>query len=135
MSDLQTHLPSKSSGPRETQDQHLLTTTDEDRDGSLGTVQAQKSRLLAEIKDLLKMKEDLTREVDTMRQSLAYLKDESATRRGNKSKMASECAHTDRPHYSSGLCQNCYLAQYYKKRKEKAIRKEKEKNEARDRSE
>ena len=36
-----------------------------------------------------------------------------------KAKMASECEHTFRPHYSSGLCQNCYLAKYYLKRKKK----------------
>ena len=31
--------------------------------------------------------------------------------------MATECEHTDRPHYSSGKCQSCYLAEYYIKRK------------------
>lgn len=33
--------------------------------------------------------------------------------------MATACAHIHKPHYSNGLCQNCYLAQYYLKRKKK----------------
>ena len=33
--------------------------------------------------------------------------------------MASACIHKNKPHYSNGLCQNCYLAQYYLKRKKK----------------
>jgi len=40
--------------------------------------------------------------------------------------MASRCEHTFRPHYSNGLCQNCYLAQYYQKRKKKTIEKSRE---------
>lgn len=38
--------------------------------------------------------------------------------------MASKCQHTTKPHYSSGLCQSCYLAQYYQKRKKKILEKE-----------
>ena len=38
--------------------------------------------------------------------------------------MASKCQHTNKPHYSSGLCQSCYLAQYYQKRKKKMLEKE-----------
>jgi hypothetical protein len=41
-----------------------------------------------------------------------------------KQKMASKCEHTDKPHYSGGLCSNCYLAQYYLKRKQKKYEKE-----------
>jgi hypothetical protein len=41
-----------------------------------------------------------------------------------KTKMATVCGHTDRSHYSSGMCQNCYLAKYYLKRKQKALTKE-----------
>ena len=33
--------------------------------------------------------------------------------------MATACTHSHKPHYSNGLCQNCYLAQYYLKRKKK----------------
>ena len=33
--------------------------------------------------------------------------------------MAHACEHKNKPHYSNGLCQNCYLAQYYLKRKKK----------------
>ena len=45
--------------------------------------------------------------------------------RKGKSKMASACSHKNKPHYSNGLCQNCYLAQYYLKRKEKNEKKKK----------
>lgn len=35
-------------------------------------------------------------------------------------KRASKCQHKDtRPHYSKGLCRECYLRFYYKQRKEK----------------
>ena len=37
--------------------------------------------------------------------------------------MATACSHTTKPHYSNGLCQNCYLAQYYQKRKAKQQQK------------
>ena len=40
--------------------------------------------------------------------------------------MASACIHKNKPHYSNGLCQNCYLAQYYLKRKKKNENKTKE---------
>ena len=33
--------------------------------------------------------------------------------------MATTCGHTHKPHYSNGLCQSCYLAQYYLKKKAK----------------
>ena len=33
--------------------------------------------------------------------------------------MAFACEHTDRSHYTNGLCQNCYLAEYYVKKKQK----------------
>jgi hypothetical protein len=46
---------------------------------------------------------------------------------GQKAKLATECPHKDRPHYSSGRCQNCYLACYYQKRKAKQMAKQKEK--------
>ena len=49
--------------------------------------------------------------------------------------MASKCEHTDKPHYSGGLCSNCYLAQYYLKRKQKKYEKElKELNEMNNKS-
>ena len=38
--------------------------------------------------------------------------------------MATKCPHPNKPHYSSGLCQSCYLAQYYQKRKKKMLDKE-----------
>ena len=38
-------------------------------------------------------------------------------------KMATKCEHKDRPHYSCGMCQYCYLYQYYQKRKAKAYDK------------
>ena len=38
--------------------------------------------------------------------------------------MADACEHTTRPHYSNGLCQSCYLAQYYLKRKIKMAEKQ-----------
>ena len=44
-------------------------------------------------------------------------------RRG-KSKMAYGCGHPHKPHYSQGMCQNCYLAKYYVKRKLKQTKKE-----------
>lgn len=33
--------------------------------------------------------------------------------------MAWACGHPDKSHYSNGMCQNCYLAKYYQKRKSK----------------
>ena len=42
--------------------------------------------------------------------------------------MASKCEHIDRLHYSYGLCQSCYLAQYYQKRKQKQLAKEQAKD-------
>ena len=44
--------------------------------------------------------------------------------RGGKSKMADKCSHTDKPHYSNGKCQGCYLSEYYLKRKAKKLAKE-----------
>ena len=44
--------------------------------------------------------------------------------RKGKQKMASACQHGDKLHYSNGLCQSCYLAQYYQKRKQKMAQKE-----------
>ena len=38
--------------------------------------------------------------------------------------MANKCEHIYRSHYSNGLCQNCYLAQYYQKRKAKMLEKQ-----------
>ena len=38
-------------------------------------------------------------------------------------KMASKCEHKDRQHYSTGLCQSCYLAKYYLKRVERKRQK------------
>ena len=35
-----------------------------------------------------------------------------------KTKKAWACEHTDKLHYSKGMCQNCYLAKYYRDRKE-----------------
>jgi hypothetical protein len=43
-------------------------------------------------------------------------------RRG-RTKKAWACSHDDRLHYSKGLCQNCYLAKYYRNRKEKKTKK------------
>lgn len=43
--------------------------------------------------------------------------------------MATSCPHTDRPHYSGGMCQSCYLAKYYLKRKQKNQDKAKGKQE------
>lgn len=37
--------------------------------------------------------------------------------------MASSCGHLNKPHYSNGMCQSCYLAQYYLKRKAKNMAK------------
>lgn len=37
--------------------------------------------------------------------------------------MASSCGHSTKPHYSNGMCQSCYLAQYYLKRKAKNMAK------------
>ena len=37
--------------------------------------------------------------------------------RKGKSKLATECKHKTRPHYSNGKCQHCYLADYYIKKK------------------
>ena len=44
--------------------------------------------------------------------------------------MAHACGHPDRSHYSSGMCQNCYLAKYYLKRKNKQEEKAKAKLES-----
>jgi len=37
-------------------------------------------------------------------------------------KKASRCIHKSKPHYSKGLCKNCYLKNYYKKRIQKPER-------------
>ena len=37
--------------------------------------------------------------------------------RSVRSKQAWACAHTHKVHYAKGLCQNCYLAGYYRDRK------------------
>ena len=42
----------------------------------------------------------------------------------SKTKKAWACEHTDKLHYSKGMCQNCYLAKYYRDRKD-AQRKKK----------
>lgn len=42
-----------------------------------------------------------------------------------KSKLATLCPHKNKPHYSNGKCQNCYLASYYVKRKAKLASKQK----------
>lgn len=40
--------------------------------------------------------------------------------KGNqKEKKTLICEHKDKPHYSLGLCQSCYLSSYYQKRKTK----------------
>lgn len=44
--------------------------------------------------------------------------------------MAYACGHPDRSHYSSGMCQNCYLAKYYLKRNSKQEEKAKSKVES-----
>ena len=36
-----------------------------------------------------------------------------------RTKKAWACQHTNKLHYSKGLCQNCYLANYYRERKAK----------------
>lgn len=41
--------------------------------------------------------------------------------------MAHACGHPHKSHYSNGMCQNCYLAKYYLKRKVKQDNKTKEK--------
>jgi hypothetical protein len=48
--------------------------------------------------------------------------------RKGKTKMADACGHPERSHYSSGMCQNCYLAKYYLKRKTKAMQKQQDKS-------
>ena len=35
--------------------------------------------------------------------------------------MAYACGHPNKPHYSSGMCQNCYLAKYYQKKKKQKL--------------
>jgi hypothetical protein len=40
-------------------------------------------------------------------------------------KNAWECEHKTKKHYSKGMCQNCYLANYYRERKIKASLKPK----------
>ena len=42
-----------------------------------------------------------------------------------KNRFATKCRHTYRPYYSKGLCQNCYSAHYYVKRKTKEQEKQK----------
>ena len=37
--------------------------------------------------------------------------------------MAWACGHPNKSHYSRGMCQNCYLAKYYIKRKQKQTKK------------
>jgi len=46
-------------------------------------------------------------------------------RRG-RTKKAWACQHSEKLHYSKGLCQNCYLSRYYRTRKEQKKRKEQE---------
>lgn len=41
--------------------------------------------------------------------------------------MAHACGHPHKSHYSNGMCQNCYLAKYYLKRKVKQEQKASEK--------
>ena len=36
-----------------------------------------------------------------------------------RSKQAWACTHTHKVHYAKGLCQNCYLAGYYRDRKQR----------------
>ena len=43
--------------------------------------------------------------------------------------MAYACGHPHKSHYSSGMCQNCYLAKYYLKRKQKQAEKQKQSSE------
>jgi NMD protein affecting ribosome stability and mRNA decay len=42
--------------------------------------------------------------------------------------LAYACGHTTRSHYSSGMCQNCYLAKYYLARKQNGNLKPKRKS-------
>lgn len=42
--------------------------------------------------------------------------------------MAHACGHPHKSHYSNGMCQNCYLAKYYLKRKTKQEQKTKDKS-------
>ena len=44
-----------------------------------------------------------------------------------KSKKATDCEHKDKPHYSGGMCQTCYLKDYYLKRKAKQLQKQDQK--------
>lgn len=41
----------------------------------------------------------------------------SCYHRSGRTKKAWACQHNNKLHYSKGLCQNCYLANYYRKRK------------------
>jgi len=43
-----------------------------------------------------------------------------------KTKKAYACGHPNKSHYSNGMCQNCYLAKYYIKRKNKSPKSETE---------
>jgi hypothetical protein len=43
-----------------------------------------------------------------------------------RAKKAWNCKHTDKFHYSFGLCQNCYQVKYCKKRRISDKKKEKE---------
>lgn len=42
--------------------------------------------------------------------------------RKGKTKLATGCEHTDKPHYSNGKCQSCYLAEYYVRRKKQPVK-------------
>ena len=41
-----------------------------------------------------------------------------------KSKKATKCEHLDKPHYSRGQCQSCYLKTEYSKKKRTSKTKE-----------
>ena len=43
----------------------------------------------------------------------------SCYHRTGRTKKAWACGHDNKLHYSKGLCQNCYLANYYQERKAK----------------
>lgn len=48
----------------------------------------------------------------------------SCYHRIGRTKKAWACQHSNKLHYSKGLCQNCYLAKYYRERKEEKRKKE-----------
>ena len=47
--------------------------------------------------------------------------------RSGRTKKAWACHHRNKLHYSKGLCQNCYLANYYRERKAKNLKEQAEK--------